>query len=359
MLKKKFYALLKTALWNDELVETMSFDSEEMPSLFALAKKQAVAGLISHALVHNNIVLDDYHAMLSMGLQRKIANKNAKNITDLVALASFMQRNAMPMVVVKGQTLGALYPIPQLRQSGDIDFFCGTANFVKARQLMADKLKVKFAQGIPVKHLEFKIDDTQYELHRILSIFSCPKTQKRFNEIMENGLSQRDYVTIGGGEVPVLPPTEHLLFQTTHVFYHIYKEGVGLRQLCDMAVFIFNKHDETDFAQLHKWLKELHLKHVFEAIVSLLIVKLGLKVDNASPLLRFFDVRRTEEKLSILSEWIWQDVEEGGNFGVDNQDKRISTILKHYIKYVYFAPTEILYIPYEKLSRRYRGLRDK
>lgn len=353
-----FYSLLKSSLWGTPLKEKTELSANEMASLFETAQKQSVIGLVSHALVSNNVTLDDRHAMLAMGFLKKIPQNNAKNIVDMVSLSRFMENSGMPMVVVKGQTLAALYPTPELRECGDIDFFCGASNFVKARQLMAEKLGVKFDDGIPVKHLEFKIDGTQYELHRILSIFSRPKSQRRFNEIMEKALLCREKIIINDKPVPILPATENLLFQTVHVFYHIYKEGVGLRQLCDMAIFIHRMQDEIDFQKLSLWLKELHLTKVFEAIVSLLVSRLGLKLKDSSPLLKRFNIASDEEHLPRLSRWIWEDVEEGGNFGVAVRKNRKLTIFRHYVRYALAAPTEIFYIPFEKFTRRIRGLED-
>ena len=353
-----FYSLLKSSIWDTPLEEKPMLTTDEMGILFETAKKQSVIGLIAHALVCNNVSLNDRHAMLAMGFLKKIPQKNEKNIVDLVSLSRFMENSGMPMVVVKGQTLAALYPHPELRECGDIDFFCGSENFAAARSMMADKLGVKFDDGIPVKHLEFKIDGTQYELHRILSIFSRPKSQQRFNEIMENALLHREKIIIKDKPVSILPATENLLFQTVHVFYHIYKEGVGLRQLCDMAVFIHREQDKIDFQKLSLWLKELHLTKVFEAIVSLLVTRLGLKLKETSPLSKRFKIAADEEHLPRLSRWIWEDVEEGGNFGVAVRENRKQTIFRHYVRYAFVAPTEIFYIPFEKFTRRMRGLED-
>lgn len=350
-----FYALLQTALWGKPITGGTKLTAEETDSLFETAKKQSVLGLISHVLTSNDVTLESQHVMLAMGYQRKIAKKNKKNITDLLSLTRFMQRSGVPMVVVKGQTLGALYPMPELRQNGDIDFFCGTDGFNDARNAISQKLKIEFPSHTPVKHQEFEINDTKYELHRILSILSMPKSQRRFNEIMENGLAHCDHVCIEGQDVPVLPPTENILFQTVHIFYHIYKEGIGLRQLCDFAVFLRKKYAETDFGKLREWLDDIHMRKIFEAIASIAIAELGMPFDNMEQLFAHFAVAKDKGQLKKLARNIMEDVEKGGNFGNALEDKRIVTILKHYARYVSAAPYEILFIPYEKLTRRLRG----
>ena len=80
--------------------------------------------------------------------------------------------------------------------------------------------------------------------------------------------------------------------------------------------------------------------------MNILVDQLGLKIRVSS-----FNPRP-----SSLAKKVLKDINDGGNFGNALEENRVWTILRHYIKYLPDAPKEILYIPYEKFSRKKRGL---
>ena len=342
---ERFYKILRAELWQQPL-EAFSLTPDEAGAYIDEAKKQSVAGLFCNSLVQNDIHIGKEYTLKALAIVNKVSKGNKKRNFDVGKFSLFLQRHDIPFVIVKGQSVAALYPLPELRQSGDIDVYCGEAHFVEARDEIAKKTDLHFDPAIPVKHLAFSIDGSKYELHRILSIFSYPKHQRFFNEKMESALVHHDEIVINGVKVPVLAPTDSVLFQTVHIFYHVIKEGIGLRQLCDFAIFMDKTQERVDFPRLLEDLKKIGLEEFFQAIVSILINQLGLKIRVST-----FTPQPTK-----LSEKILSDVNDGGNFGKALEENRILVILKHYLRYFPDAPKEILCIPLEKFSRKRRGL---
>ena len=80
--------------------------------------------------------------------------------------------------------------------------------------------------------------------------------------------------------------------------------------------------------------------------MSILVDQLGLtlRISGFTP------------RTSTLAKKILKDINDGGNFGRALEENRILIILRHYIKYLPDATKEILYIPYEKFTRKKRGL---
>ena len=340
-----FYKILRSELWQQPLT-SITLSPEEAGAYIDEAKKQSVAGLFCNSLVHNDIHIGKEFTLKALAIVNKVSKGNRKRNFDVGKFSCFLKRHDIPFVIVKGQSVAALYPHPELRQSGDIDVYCGEAHFVTARDEIAKKTDLHFDPAIPVKHLAFSIDGSKYELHRILSIFSYPKHQRFFNEKMETALVNPDEIIINGVSVPVLAPTDSVFFQTVHIFYHVIKEGIGLRQLCDLAIFMDKTQERIDFMRLCSDLKKIGLEDFFQAIVQILTAQLGLQIRVSS-----FTPHPTK-----LADKILRDINDGGNFGKALEENYFSVILRHYIKYFPDAPMEILCIPLEKFSRRWRGV---
>lgn len=345
IMNEQFYKILRSELWQQPLT-SITLSPEEAGAFIDEAKKQSVAGLFCNSLVHNDIHIGKEFTLKALAIVNKVSKGNRKRNFDVGKFSSFLKRHEIPFVIVKGQSVAALYPHPELRQSGDIDVFCGQAHFVAARDEIAKKTDLHFDPAIPVKHLAFSIDGSKYELHRILSIFSYPKHQRFFNEKMEAALVNHDEIVINGISIPVLAPTDSVFFQTVHIFYHIIKEGIGLRQLCDLAIFMDKNQERIDFVGLCSDLNKIGLEDFFQAIVQILIAQLGLQIRVSS-----FTPHPTK-----LADKILRDINDGGNFGKALEENYISVILRHYLKYLPDAPKEILCIPLEKFSRRWRGV---
>lgn len=339
-----FYTILRAELWQQP-IGNVTLSPEQAKDYIEEAKKQSVAGLFCNSLVHHDIHIGKEYTLKALAIVKKVTKDNQKRNFDVAHFCMFFQRHHIPFVIVKGQSVAALYPHPELRQSGDIDVYCGESHFLEARELIAQKTDLQFDPSIPVKHLAFSIDGSKYELHRILSIFSYPKNQRFFNEKMEEALVRHDEVDINGVKVPVLSPTDSVFFQVVHIFYHIIKEGVGLRQLCDLAVFIHSTQERIDFDELQSNLKKIGLEEFFQAMMNILVEQLGLVLNET----------KLKSQKSTLAKKILKDINDGGNFGKAVEENRILVILRHYIKYLPNAPKEILYIPYEKFTRKWRG----
>ena len=82
--------------------------------------------------------------------------------------------------------------------------------------------------------------------------------------------------------------------------------------------------DRIDFDELDTNLNKIGLKDFFQAIVSILVNRLGLSLHTA----------KIPVTMTKLSKKILEEIDEGGNFGQALEENRHLTILKHYVKYL-------------------------
>ena len=145
-----------------------------------------------------------------------------------------MADNGLHPVLQKGQGLAALYANPLLRECGDIDlFFPGSGEFEAAFRCV-EKLDIRMVrkadgsllyswQGIPVEH------------HiRLIDLYHPPHNTKKTDLIWE--FRRMALSTASDLEVTVPAPSLNLLLQYAHILKHALGRGIGLRQLCDLAL---------------------------------------------------------------------------------------------------------------------------
>jgi len=341
------YRILSAEIWGKDF----SLSDEErhlLPALFQEARKQAVIGLVAGAFIRRNIPMTPQATARLLMWTQTVRRGNIRLNEAVVRLASWFKEARIPLVIVKGQTLAQIYPDPLLRQSGDIDFFCGTGRFGDARDLLARTTGLKFLESVPVKHEEFEYEGVIYELHRILSIFPCKRHQKAFNRQMDEAMTRTGEIKINDTGIPVIGPTDNILFQTAHVYHHVFREGIGLRQLCDLALTLARYREETDTDRLRRQLEAVELLRPFRALCQVLTDTLQLPAA-----LLPFPLTDQDRK---WGKRIREDIERLTYFGrnqveQDEKKSRRGIILRNCRRYFALTPRHVLYIPLEMMTR--------
>ncbi len=154
---------------------------------------------------------------------------------------AFMEAS-IPIIALKGLIIREYYPHPELRTMGDADVLVHSADLQKAHKVLTSLGYRR--EKVSERHIAYL--HTVYpeiELHEILTLNEASENKKHFSDTVWNN-AHYDYV----GEVPVLVLSVedqilHLLFHTIH---HIMLSGIGIRQICDLTLFL-NAH-LNDFA---------------------------------------------------------------------------------------------------------------
>ena len=296
-----------------------------MESLMAIAKEQTVVGLIGEALMRNGFRLQKKDALDVYASLEKIREENEGVNLELSRFARALEKRDVKYVVVKGQTIGALYQNPVARMTGDVDLYVVGEDFQRVREFVEERLRCTL-ELTDEKHLEFEAHDVLFELHQVLSKFSNKNTEKRFQQLIDKVVTERPCrVLINGVWVRTLPPTYNVLYTFLHLFGHLIESGVGLRQFCDLARLIHvvmqgGDEQETsvrerlndgaerlNVTELEKSLCEFGMMKAFCAMGAFLVEVLGLP-EKEFP----FPLKNKDKKWVRV---IKKNVMEGGNFG--------------------------------------------
>ncbi len=279
MTKSDFiFMLVRSALWKQPL-EHFDMTPWEYKAVMEDADKQCVTGLITDCLRTNNMGLKKKCVIHMLKLQKVLVAENQRINDNLKALLELLGKKGIIPTIVKGQSIGSLYPTPNLRVPGDIDFYVLPKEFEATLQA----LEQEWLEENPVredidKEFAFSHNGTTMELHRHLLMFANKKLMNYFSRLAET--CERVSLNVDGIEIKTLEPTVNIFYTFCHLYHHFRMEGVAVRQLCDMAILLHANKDAIDRKRLEDILRETGYTNAFKAFGSIIIRKIGLPEDE-------------------------------------------------------------------------------
>ena len=192
---------------------------------------------------------DDYKSAQEDFFRNVIINTN--NFQEHGELHELMERQGIPYVAIKGLSSAAYYPVPSLREMGDVDFLVYERDFERAKQAV---LGIGFAvdhgdddKGI---HIAFKRDPMSiWEQHRSINGIPEGDVGKLIQREIDSTIETARMITLDGTACRVPDTFHHGLIILLHMISHMTSEGIGLRHLSDWAVFV-NRLTDDEFYEL-------------------------------------------------------------------------------------------------------------
>lgn len=315
----------------------------EWDQMLQLAEEQAIVGVMMHGLdclpkVQRPSQIVKLHWI---GLTQIIKQQNAIMDTAVVELCKWLMTEKIRFMVVKGQTIAALYPFPDLRQSGDIDYIVHPNDWEKAYHLLCTKSLDGIQENNSEKHVEWQTDNIQYEMHRTLASFSFPKHQQYWKRVVEQEMWEKLWsAKIKEYPVPTLTPIYSVIYTFVHIFEHFIKEGIGLRQIVDWRVLMDNikfKKEDVEMLELH--LTNLGLKNAFIGFGAILTDYLKLPTETFP-----FEIKKKDH---MNAPALMKNILEMGNFGKNKGSLRgfhhVGRIWSQTCQFGHYAPVETLW----------------
>lgn len=307
------FQLIRSELWGMKI--GLDVTQHELEEVLRIAKEQTVFGLAFNTLTGiDGIPMEKKWMLQQIARLNKIRTKNDIVNREMFDFLAQMDANKIDYVVMKGQTMAVLYPHPDVRTSGDVDFLVKDDY-----QEIQRKFNSCFGIVLPDKSrydkdTAFRRNGVIYELHTYLITFGSSRNARYWDNIIEQSWNERYYVDIQGSKVRILPPTIYAVYVFLHLFFHFLREGVGLRQFCDWAVMLHHYSDEIDVELIGNILADLEMLKAYKAFGSVAVNILGLPQDEFP-----FSLNQKDRK---WGEKIVGDVLKGGNFGKKNHNAK-------------------------------------
>ncbi len=253
------------------------------------------------------------------GYIRKKLNQTLADNTKIdfehVRICSIMKNAGIPCTILKGFASSLYYPDPLMRSMGDVDFLIDTDNFEKATETLKNNNYVAAEKGNDV-HDIFLGKNCRCEMHFQPSGIPEGKAGVKVRKYLSGLLENSETVRTELGEITVPSTFHHGLIILLHMCHHLTGDGLGMRHLCDWAVYL-NTISEDKFLELfEKVLKDIGLWDFAKIMTFISCKYLGLPDMNWA--------KNADKK---LADYILIDIIIGGNFGQKNVDRAHESLL--------------------------------
>lgn len=306
-----FFTLLKSALWGTPACLQCTISKEEWNSIYNISKEQTVSGIMLDAIAMLPQSQRPHSTLLIkwIVLQEAIKKSNIAMNMVLVGLIQDLNSKNIQAYVLKGQGLAQNYPHPTHRVCGDIDLYFKEKDFDRAVDFFSSAgCEI---EGNPNEtHYETLYKGIKLELHKKSTTFFTNRLQEKYNSTTAAILKEetdREFATIDGHSVEILPYTANVLQQLSHMLRHIITAGLGLRQVCDWVLYTNKYLNDSNKEQFLSNIKELELLQTYKVISAIATDYLGLPREKVACEINKSDKKLAKKVFTIIMNY--------GNFG--------------------------------------------
>lgn len=283
--------------------------------LFDLASEQAVFALAASAAKPVWHVLDpelrqDVRARLySVVVSEDIRQKA---IWELIAC---FRSAGIPFALLKGIGLSALYKIPELRESGDVDLYVGREQENPAFALLQQQ-GVTITKRNPAQHesVGYHSEIGPIELHAYLFREEDRELwfgrSEKYSDDVDSFSIQK---TSDNKEIPVLAVQNNVEFLCLHFIKHFIREGISIRNTLDVGLFLQAYEKDINHKRLWDLLKSLDYDGIIQAALNICVHYFHMPEE------RFVGYSSMDSDTIHL---VLDDIERGGYLGVKVQHER-------------------------------------
>lgn len=249
-----------------------------------------------------------------VGTTLQLEQRNRAMNQFIADLVKGMRNAGIYTLLVKGQGIAQGYARPLWRSCGDVDFFLSEDNYTKAAAYLQQLSTSVEKEETYKKHLGMTIGEWVVELHGSLRCGYLHRVDKVLDDIQRNTFFDgkvRSWDN-NGVQVFMLARENDILYVFAHMLNHFFKDGVGLRQVCDWVRLIWTLREKIDKGLLERRLRQMGVMSEWKTFAALAVGTLGMPA-NSMPL--YDSSTRWEKKSYKVLDFIM----ETGNFG-QNRD---------------------------------------
>ena len=260
----------------------LSAEKVDWSAIFTLANQQKLLPILFEP-VRKTSAAEENTALFAVTKQQvigQVLNQTVRS-AEFADLYRKLRTAGLHPIVVKGQLCSRLYPLKDHRISADDDLYIPDAEFMACHeQLLANGLTT----DTPADELS-TADEVSYtkkdsplyiELHRHL-FDSSEDAHDELNHFFA------DITPVDIDGFLVMPPHEHLLYLILHAYKHFVRSGIGLRQFCDIGLWVQVYHAEINWQLLHDQCASVHAATFAAAAFRIARDYLGIEFSLPAP----------------------------------------------------------------------------
>jgi len=295
--QKLFFELLLVSL-NVKASLTRTPTEKEWEVILEEAQKQSIDGVLLSGLerLPEEQRPQKLFLLQWIGLVQ-IAEQNTRVIAQASSdVVQLFHNNGFACTLLKGVAVGRYYPVPERRQSGDVDIWLDGGR-KKIYDFARALSKSGRLEGVNYHHVKVDLlDDIEIEAHIWPSFLSSPLRNRRLHKFCNL------HRPTMGTSMPSLAFDR--VFILLHCYMHMCGHGVGLRQIMDYFYVLKQGFTEEEKKDAVYWIEQLGMRRFACGLMWVLQKYFGL-----------------EEKYQLMvpdekeGQFIIQEVMQTGNMG--------------------------------------------
>ena len=231
-----------------DLDNSVNFADVNFNKLFEMIDKHAVNMLcLDGAKSVKSQIPDDVYFDWLYFASRKMT-KNEDVLKTQQKLTHILENNDVKYFVFKGLCSASYYKKSELRELGDIDFYIDFSDFKYVNKLLLDE-GFELISTHDNKHWNYSFNGVEVEMHHKICDLPDNVCGNFLNQHFTSCISNRKKYTIDDYSFYGPDDVTHGIILILHIVSHLQQGGIGLRHLCDYAVFMnsdsFKKCYET------------------------------------------------------------------------------------------------------------------
>lgn len=328
-----FFELLQIAIGNrKELTRQLSCD--EWASMYSECEKHALLGIafagVEKLPKEQYPPFDVLAEWVHDAQVTKERNKKATDICEKVCRQ--IEKDGFWVCVLKGQANLPNYPeyLRNSRTCGDIDIWIWPLNLGKTCGI-TDIINYSVKKSLDVKNIRpsVRYNNTELpgiwpidvEIHHRPSFMNCFYRNARLQRWCKDNIGDSINIELDGKNIPVAKNSFNAIYQLSHIYCHLFDEGIGLRQILDYYMVLSRfREDGLEFREESlEIIGRLGMKKFASAMMYVLQTVFAMPDE--------YLICKPDER---EGRFLLSEIMQGGNFG--KYDKRIKRVEGSYLK---------------------------
>lgn len=282
---KAFFELVRAGLWKQE-VQPSQFANIDYAEVYRLAEEQSVVGLIANGIDRFKFQVPSFKipqewALQFVGQTLQLEQQNQAMNEFVAQLVREMRVAGIYALLLKGQGVAQCYDKPTWRACGDVDLFLSDDNYEKAKAFLIPQASSVEEEYEREKHLGMTIDGWVVELHGRLYSGLSSRIERELDLVQKDtffGGAVRSW-NCEGVQVFLMKAENDVFYVFTHILQHFFKDGLGMRQVCDWCRLLWTFRDRLDLNLLESHLCNAGLMSEWRAFGVYAVEYLGMPVE--------------------------------------------------------------------------------
>lgn len=281
--QQAFFELLRTGLWGNRNPDIRIDRATDWQEVYQLAQEQSVQGLVLQGIDWFKVQSSKFNIpqvlLLQWIAEVQVIEQQNKDMNAFIAdLIEKLRKNDIYALLVKGQGVAQCYEKPLWRSAGDVDLLLSDDNYDKAKMYLTPLASEVETEYIGGKHLGMTIDGWVVELHGSLRVGLPNRINRELDDIQTDTFkcgNVRSWMN-DWTQVFMLGKENDIVYVFVHFLNHFYKEGVGLRQICDWCRLMWMYRNEINVEKIETRIKKMRLVSEWKAFYNLASRYLGM-----------------------------------------------------------------------------------